>query len=52
MNLRIGFSCLVVGAEDSDGANLNATTCQDPGFTGGALACTVECAFDTSGCVQ
>ncbi len=43
---------LVVGAEDCDGANLNDLTCQDLGFTGGTLACALECAFDTSGCDQ
>jgi cysteine-rich repeat protein len=43
---------LVVGAEDCDGANLNGSTCQTLGFTGGTLACAVECAFDTSNCVD
>jgi len=43
---------LIVGDEDCDGANLNGNTCQSLGFSGGTLACTVGCAFDTSACVQ
>ncbi len=37
--------------ETCDGANLNATTCVQRGFWGGALACDSACAtFDESGC--
>jgi len=43
---------LVVGDEDCDGANLNGVSCQDLGFSGGTLACTEACAFDTSNCVD
>jgi len=38
------------GAEECDGADLDGQACQDLGFDGGALACLVNCTFDTSGC--
>jgi hypothetical protein len=38
--------------EDCDGDLLGEAVCSDAGgFTGGELACTGECTFDTSGCV-
>jgi hypothetical protein len=38
-------------AEDCDGADLDGQTCQTVGaFTGGDLACTAGCLFDTTGC--
>ncbi|TVQ99889.1 MAG: hypothetical protein EA398_11850 [Deltaproteobacteria bacterium] len=38
--------------ESCDGADLGGVTCGSLGFDGGTLACTAECAFDTSGCVR
>jgi hypothetical protein len=38
-------------SEQCDGADLDTETCQTVGpFTGGTLACTSACTFDTSGC--
>jgi hypothetical protein len=39
------------GAEQCDGADLAAATCQSLGFASGVLACTAGCGYDTSGCV-
>ncbi len=36
--------------EECEGDDLNDRTCTDLGFDEGTLACTDECAFDTSGC--
>jgi hypothetical protein len=36
--------------EACDGSDLGAQTCVSQGFTGGTLACTDSCQFDTSGC--
>ncbi len=38
--------------ESCDGANLGGATCQSLGFTGGTLACSSSCAYNTSGCTQ
>ncbi|MFH2010030.1 MAG: Ig-like domain-containing protein [bacterium] len=40
--------------EDCDGLDLDGNTCSSVpgGFTGGTLACTTLCAFDTSGCTN
>ncbi|HOE82571.1 MAG TPA: hypothetical protein PK329_06375 [Myxococcota bacterium] len=40
----------IEGDEQCDGAELNGQTCITRGFTGGELACTATCQFDTSGC--
>ncbi len=37
--------------EQCDGPALGGATCESLGFDGGALACTPDCAFDTSGCL-
>ncbi len=39
-------------SEQCDSSDLGGYTCENlkSGFTGGALSCTSECAFDTSGC--
>jgi len=36
--------------EQCDGVDLQGLDCTDFDFTGGTLACTPECMFDTSGC--
>ncbi|HUE29308.1 MAG TPA: hypothetical protein VMR79_00430, partial [Verrucomicrobiae bacterium] len=36
--------------EDCDGADLGGATCVSLGFGGGTLACSPDCAFDTSQC--
>ena len=41
---------ILEGEEVCDGNNLNETTCEDLGYTGGTLACTDSCEFDESGC--
>jgi hypothetical protein len=38
--------------EECDGVNLNMKTCMTFGFTGGALTCTPQCAFDKSMCTS
>jgi hypothetical protein len=38
--------------EDCDGADLGGATCESLGFTGGTLACSPACTYDTSGCTQ
>jgi len=39
------------GAEECDGSDLGGATCAALGFnSGGTLACTAGCGFDTSGC--
>src|SRR5438093_13459860 len=38
------------GFEQCEAANLGGATCSAVGFGGGTLACTGNCAFDTSGC--
>jgi len=40
------------GDEVCDGEELGDATCADEGFSGGVLACSDSCAFDTSGCIQ
>jgi Protein of unknown function (DUF1566) len=40
----------VDGTEACDGTALGDATCTSVGFASGALACTVGCRFDTSGC--
>ena len=40
-----------VGAEACDGTDLSGEDCASLGFSGGTLACEIDCtAFDTSGC--
>jgi len=41
---------IIEDGEVCDGTSLNAQTCSDLGYTGGTLACTVACIFDTSAC--
>lgn len=41
---------VVESGESCDGSSLNAQSCTTLGFTGGALACTPTCIFDTSVC--
>jgi len=41
---------VVETGEQCDGGNLNGQTCVGLGFTGGTLACSGSCTFDTSGC--
>jgi hypothetical protein len=43
---------VVDAGESCDGADLGGMDCSQLGFSGGQLACTVACAFDTSGCTQ
>ncbi len=38
--------------EQCDGGDLGGENCSSLGFQGGAIACTVTCGFDTSGCAQ
>ena len=38
--------------EDCDGTDLGDETCQGLGFSGGQLACTTDCRFDTGGCTS
>ncbi len=48
-----GYSCgdgIVDSGEFCDGSNLSGETCLSQGFTGGNLACSASCTFDTSGC--
>jgi beta-lactamase superfamily II metal-dependent hydrolase len=40
----------VKGGEQCDGADLNGYSCESLGYSGGTLACSVTCSFDTSGC--
>ena len=44
---------IISGLEDCDGTNLGGETCTSlsPTFSGGTLACDVDCSFDTSGCM-
>lgn len=45
-NGEVGFG------EDCDGSNLNGRSCADfPNLTGGGLACTARCTFDTVACL-
>jgi cysteine-rich repeat protein len=44
-----GFVC---GAEQCDGLNLDGETCGSLGHDGGGLACTVNCSFDESACID
>lgn len=37
--------------EECDGADLAGQTCLSLGFTGGSLACSPQCTFDTSSCL-
>jgi hypothetical protein len=37
--------------EDCDGNSLEGETCYGQGFSGGALACSTACSFDTSACL-
>jgi hypothetical protein len=41
---------VVERGELCDRDNLRGWDCTDFNFTGGTLACTMECTFDTSGC--
>lgn len=41
---------VVESGESCDGVALNAQSCTTLGFSGGALACTPTCIFDTSAC--
>ncbi len=40
------------GSEQCDGSDLNGQTCQSQGYSGGTLACTASCTFNTSGCTN
>lgn len=42
---------IIEEGEECDGDNLDATTCEDFGYTGGELACGDDCQFDVSGCI-
>ena len=42
----------VNGNEKCDGTLLNSATCKSLGFTGGTLACSTKCAYDTSKCYK
>ncbi|MGO9838652.1 MAG: hypothetical protein ACLP1X_31110 [Polyangiaceae bacterium] len=39
-----------IHAESCDGTDLGGATCASNGFSGGTLACTSLCTFDTNGC--
>jgi len=41
---------ILQGGEACDGANLNDQSCQSLGYTGGVLACSAGCTFDTTAC--
>jgi hypothetical protein len=41
---------IVASVEQCDGTAFEGATCASLGFTGGTLACTPGCTFDTSGC--
>ncbi len=43
---------IVEEGEACDGTDLNNMTCQSLGYTGGTLACTDNCEFDESGCID
>lgn len=43
-----GFSNPAV--EECDGNDLGSRSCEDLGFSGGTLACRMECTFDLTGC--
>lgn len=43
---------IVDPGEDCDGNNLDGESCQSQGFDAGVLACTLNCIFDTSGCMN
>ncbi len=49
---RCGDGQVDMPAEDCEGTNLNGQSCQSRGFTGGMLACGVDCRYDVSGCVS
>ncbi len=36
--------------EECDGDELRGATCESLGYSGGTLACSAECTYDTSGC--
>jgi hypothetical protein len=38
--------------EDCEGSDLAGMSCTDLGYTGGELACGLDCLFDTSGCTS
>ena len=40
----------IARGEECDGTKLGGATCESLGFTGGELACSAECQYDTSGC--
>jgi len=42
---------MIEGSEQCDGGNLNGQTCTSKGFTGGSLACSSSCTFNTSSCL-
>jgi len=42
---------LVENLEQCEPTDLSGVTCEDWGFEGGTLGCTVACTFDTSGCI-
>ena len=51
----VGSSCddgIIQEVEECDGNNLGGATCQSIGYEGGTLACSSDCAFDTSGCLN
>lgn len=42
----------IEGPEECDGGALDGATCSTEGFTGGEIACTVDCTLDTSRCTN
>jgi hypothetical protein len=50
-NATCGNSVVETG-EACDGTALNGATCVTAGFTGGTLACTTTCTFNTTGCTN
>lgn len=49
-SLPICGDAVIDAGEQCDTTTLNATTCEDLGFTGGSLDCAANCSFDTSEC--
>jgi cysteine-rich repeat protein len=47
-----GDQVVRAGVEECDGADLGGWSCDDFGFGGGTLACTLACGVDTSGCAN
>lgn len=43
---------MIEGAEECEGTDLNGKSCQQLGFTGGALTCAANCTFDKTQCTS